>query len=62
MALMNAGIPLSGMAGAVSCFLLQDGAISFDASTCSDMVWCFSFIFIHFITHVTLSSGAVGRS
>ena len=39
MALMNAGIPLSCLAGAVSCYLLNDGSISCDGAVSSDKVF-----------------------
>ena len=51
MALLNAGIPLKCMAGAVSCFLLKDGDISFDSLTDDEEVcyWGVTFSLSDFI-------------
>ena len=40
MALLNAGIPMSCMAGAVSCFVLQDGTICCGTTATSSKVFC----------------------
>ena len=42
MALLNAGVPLNSMAGAVSCFLLKDGEICFDSLTDDEQVCVWS--------------------